>query len=147
MYFPWGDGCDDNDPDFLSDAREYEMDVRADEWLRRQEELDRLEEEEERRLDREEARRRVAEGRVEDPDLGPGDLELLERLADERAQCHGRPEDADEPLLVWATPPGPYFTPQLKEEWLDNLRRQHGEEWLRQNWARLEEEWAYLQTL
>jgi hypothetical protein len=40
-----------------------------------------------------------------------------------------------------------HFPEGMKEEWLEQLRRDHGEEWVRQNWARLEDEWAYLLTL
>jgi hypothetical protein len=35
-------------------------------------------------------------------------------------------------------------TPQDREQWLDNLRQQHGEAWLQENWARLQEEWEYI---
>jgi hypothetical protein len=41
----------------------------------------------------------------------------------------------------------PLITEADKEEWLSDMRASKGEEWVRQNWARLEEEWAYIQSL
>jgi hypothetical protein len=41
----------------------------------------------------------------------------------------------------------PLVTEKDKQEWLDDMRAAKGEEWVRQNWARLEEEWAYIQSL
>jgi hypothetical protein len=41
----------------------------------------------------------------------------------------------------------PLLTPEDKERWLAVLRAHYGEAWVRDNWRRLEEEWAYIQGL
>jgi hypothetical protein len=41
---------------------------------------------------------------------------------------------------------GPSSADRLKAEFLEDIRRQHGEQWIKDNWERLEEEWEYIQT-
>jgi hypothetical protein len=47
------------------------------------------------------------------------------------------------------TPPAPrepYLTDAAKEEFLAMMRADHGEQWVRDNWERLEAEWEYVQS-
>ena len=44
-------------------------------------------------------------------------------------------------------PPAPPLTPVSladKARWLDELIRDHGPQWVRENWARLAAEWEYI---
>jgi hypothetical protein len=47
-------------------------------------------------------------------------------------------------------PPIPPLTPCTladKARWLDELLRDHGPQWVRENWARLEAEWEWIENL
>jgi hypothetical protein len=53
------------------------------------------------------------------------------------------------PPVPPAPPPAPrepFLTDAAKEEFLAQMRRDHGEQWVRDNWERLEAEWAYIQS-
>jgi hypothetical protein len=56
-------------------------------------------------------------------------------------------EEASGSLLPDDAQPGPLAPPDAEEAAaLEKLRLQHGAAWVRENWVRLREEWAYIQT-
>jgi hypothetical protein len=57
-------------------------------------------------------------------------------------------EEATGPLLPEDAQPGPLAPPDEEEEAaLAKLRQKHGQKWVTENWVRLREEWAYIQSI
>ncbi len=82
--------------------------------------------------------------------------EYWEDLEDDGIPDAGTPHGV--PAARYAAPPPPPTEPiplssipattlADKERWLENLRRQHGQAWINENWQRLEDEWAYIESL